>query len=124
MKKFLLTVGLFCAFNAKSQSLIGEKSEIISMFLELNTANYKVVKQANSEVAFIVNTIKDGVIVYYFKNNVCSSYSVIKHNLEFKDVEVELNLHYKKLQDKWYDESSSISAVKNGNTVFINVIKL
>lgn len=110
----LLILLMLSSLSSKAQSLLRESPRIVTAYLDINKAKYHTVHNSHHKVAFIIQDLDGGTVVYYFKGNRCTSYSIVRYS---KGTTSE-----KYCQKGYIDaENACITLSTNSGTLFMNV---
>lgn len=113
--------------SSQAQALLGECPRIVTAYLGLINAKHQTVYDSCSNVAFIVRDMEDGAAVYYFKDEECISYSIVRHGVRLQDVAWTFDQRYKRIAGNRWDcgmENVQVQLAYNAGTAFINIEKV
>lgn len=125
MKRAILTLAFAGAcFVTHAQALIGESGRIVTTYLDLRNIQYRAVYNSQHQAMFVKHDMEGGTVVYYFENDSCIEYSVVKYDCCPDEVANQLDRLYPKDGNKWCAdaENAYIQLAIAGNAVFINTL--
>lgn len=110
--------------QAPAQAFLGESSRIVAAYLGLKEVKYDAV-QCSRGLSLIIAHVDGGTAVYYFKDDECVEYSLVKYNTSLQATVARLDRTYPREGEYWCSEAENacIGVASAQGVVFVNTFQ-